>query len=109
MGWFKGNHRLGVGNDTMHRPGDKPPNDFGIHDMHGNLAEWCRDWYHEDFYKESVGARDPLCENSLSVHRVIRGGDWNDPTEACRSPSRNKNIPAHRRYDLGFRPTWSSP
>ena len=99
MGWYIRNS-----GDTTHPVGEKQPNDFGIHDMHGNVLEWCEDWYQEDFYQESTGARDPLCENSGSGLRVYRGGSWNSYARYCRSANRGRYTPSYRNYLLGLRP-----
>ena len=85
------------------------PNAFGLYNMHGNVIEWCRDRYQEDFYQESAGARDPLCENSGSEYRVMRGGSWSIRARACRSACRLPFRPSVRTGSLGFRPAWSSP
>ncbi len=103
MGWSIENSR-----QTIHPVGEKLRNDFGLHDMHGNVKEWCEDWYQEDFYQESTGARDPLCENSGSEYRVVRGGGfW--AAGLCRSADRSEGHPTNRYHSHGFRPAWSSP
>ncbi len=105
MGWY-GVIRHG----KPHPIGEKQANDFGIHDMHGNVSEWCEAWYQKDFYQESTGARDPLCENSDFGRRVTRGGSWFHDALSCRSAKRIASRPSRRSsHHLGFRPTWSPP
>ncbi len=103
MVWYKRNSR------RTHPVGEKEPNRFGLHEMHGNVREWCEDWYQSDYYDESAGANDPLCENSNSGWRVIRGGSWYVPAWYCRSAFRFKGHPSVHDFTVGFRPAWSSP
>jgi formylglycine-generating enzyme required for sulfatase activity len=62
------------------------PNDFGLHDMHGNVQEWCGDYYHKGYYKDSPAA-DPKGPNE-GKYRVVRGGAWNTFALACRTAKR---------------------
>jgi formylglycine-generating enzyme required for sulfatase activity len=82
------------------------PNGFGLHNMHGNVAEWCADVYDEDFYgKPESRANNPLCAAG-SGNRVVRGGGWFDRPRYCRSASRSWQDPAQRGGNLGFRPAF---
>jgi formylglycine-generating enzyme required for sulfatase activity len=81
------------------RVGSYPPNAWGLHDMHGNTYEWCRDWYHAKL----PGGADPDLSAATARSRVRRGGGWTDDGWACRSAFRLRFEP-ERRYDhIGFR------
>lgn len=77
------------------------PNSWGFYDMHGNLDEWCSDWYDAGYYLQgqSVNPRGP----STGSGRVLRGGCWIDGPPGCRSACRG-DLPATDRHDfVGFR------
>ena len=77
------------------------PNAFGLHDMHGNVLEFCRDWYGPDY--DQVGpATDPTGPAS-GEFRVLRGGDWSSYPKGCRSAQRYRDRPSIRCTNLGFR------
>ena len=81
--------------------GSFPPNAFGLYDMHGNVWEWCRDWY-GDYAGDATDATDPAGPSSGS-RRVLRGGCGFNDAEYCRSARRNGSSPGDRNSYLGFR------
>ena len=76
------------------------PNAWGLYDMHGNVWEWCLDWYVADLTAASV--TDPKGAASGSF-RVVRGGGWRDTASLCRSACRSSNTPSSRYLAYGFR------
>ncbi|MBF0127142.1 MAG: SUMF1/EgtB/PvdO family nonheme iron enzyme, partial [Magnetococcales bacterium] len=80
-----------------------PPNPFGLYDMHGNVHEWTRDWYAEDFYR-TAPVTNPVCLERDSGERVLRGGSWHASASRSRSASRDRYAPRLRDADIGFRP-----
>jgi formylglycine-generating enzyme required for sulfatase activity len=94
VGWYCGNS----GRRT-HSVARKKPNAWGLYDMHGNVAEWCSDWY--GLYPESP-LTDPVGPKS-GPGRVVRGGSWFSSAKNCRSASRFWWPPNSAGDTVGFR------
>ena len=96
FGWY--NKNCG---GRSHPVGTKLPNAFGLFDMHGNLYEWCSDFWDAKWYEKSP-LNDPNSQ-SASDQRVIRGGSWFRLAADCRSAFRNLASPSIRDRSSGFR------
>ncbi len=96
IGWFSANAF-----NHPHPVGQLKPNAWGLHDMHGNVREWCQDWYDASYYKTS-SAEDPPGPPSGAM-KVNRGGGWQSPAYVCRSAARRYNLPTERNSLIGFR------
>ena len=94
VGWYWCNS-----DETTHPVGLKQPNAWGLYDMHGNVYEWCLDWF-GDYPTEAV--TDPKGSVTGS-HRVVRGGAWNAFASGCRSAYRDHNRPDSNVSNYGFR------
>ncbi|MFF0290563.1 formylglycine-generating enzyme family protein [Streptomyces sp. NPDC005262] len=83
IAWYRGNSQ-----ERMHDVGGKQPNAWGLHDMLGNVWEWCWDIYDAEVY---------------GTYRVLRGGGWFDEHWSCRASVRRRSHPTFRVDDVGFR------
>ncbi|MDX1948616.1 MAG: formylglycine-generating enzyme family protein [Pirellulaceae bacterium] len=75
-------------NEKYQKVGQKKPNTWGLHDMHGNVSEWVLDQYTRKFYSTSEGAKNPLAIPLVEYPRVVRGGSWDADAALCRSAAR---------------------
>jgi formylglycine-generating enzyme required for sulfatase activity len=99
--WYENNMTNAV-KLYAHQVGLKKPNAFGLFDMHGNVYDWCNDYYAKDYYKQSP-EKDPLGPASGSL-RVLRGGSWIPRhSRDTRSAYRSWVDADFRYYDYGFR------
>ncbi len=97
--WFSSNS-----DGKTHPVGQKLPNDWGLYDMNGNVAELCSDWYDQNYYDESP-VEDPQGPDSSSTnHKVLRGGSNGNSESACTSTYRDHRSISFGTYsDMGFR------
>jgi len=99
--WFKAN-----ADKTTHPVKEKAANPWGLYDMHGNVSEWCNDFYAEGYDPQDPG-QDP-CGPDSGEMRVVRGGCWATSDESCRSSARGSESPGFvdvcfKREAYGFR------
>ena len=85
-----------------HPVGEKLANSWGLHDMHGNVWEWCEDVWHEDYNGAPVDGSVWLTGGEQTI-RSLRGGSWYDGVILCRSAIRHRYVAGKRNYFVGFR------
>ncbi|MDQ8192017.1 formylglycine-generating enzyme family protein [Roseibacillus persicicus] len=100
---FYGKKPYGIEKEGLYREKTTPvksfsANPWGLYDMHGNLYEWCADWYAD----QASGGLDPRGPDT-GDGRIIRGGTWNRVANSCRSAYRYSSGPESRSYNIGFR------
>jgi formylglycine-generating enzyme required for sulfatase activity len=102
-GWYDGN-----ANGKTHRVGEKISNALGLYDMHGNVWEWCRDAWVNDYAHLVNGMHvDQMVRSSEQVgencQRAMRGGSWGDSARGCQAADRDGWAPVNRYWGRGFR------
>jgi formylglycine-generating enzyme required for sulfatase activity len=99
IAWYEDNSMVN-GIRQPHPVALKKPNAWGLYDLHGNVAEWVKDWF--DYYGANPETDDPVGPTS-GAGRVIRGGAWASPPNGLRSAYRDGQYPNYRRSRTGFR------
>ncbi|MDF5721358.1 MAG: SUMF1/EgtB/PvdO family nonheme iron enzyme [Rhizonema sp. PD37] len=83
--------------------GKFPPNAFGLHEMHGNIWEWCQDTWHKSYKGAPSDDTAWLSENNNDYCRLLRGSSWHSPPEFCRSALRERKADGNEHHNVGFR------
>ena len=89
-----------------HPSAKKEPNAWGVYDMHGNVAEWCLDWF--GAYSHAGKSTDPTGPDT-GAYRIVRGGSWRQNAEAACSSARGRLEPVSRSPSIGLRIRRTAP
>jgi len=94
--WYRKNSQ-----NRTHPVGLLGSNTWGLYDMHGNVHEWCQDWFDREYYAQSP-SQSP-CGPAKGLAKSLRGGDWGSDEWYCRCASRSLGSPDRRSNRVGFR------
>lgn len=103
--WCGNNGAFGTPEYGTKVVGQKLANSWGLHDMHGNVWEWCQDWWHIDY--TGAPTDGSAWEAGGDTFRVLRGGDWGLSAADCRSARRNAVAPSSINSRVGLRIAWT--
>jgi len=92
----------GLYREQTTKVGRFPPNIFGLHDMHGNVWEWCADLWHEN-YEDAPTENSVWEQGGVEPFRLLRGGSWKSNPDSCRSAARIRSLSEYRNNTDGFR------
>lgn len=110
QGNYEGNYPYDGASEGEYRATAVPvrsfsPNPWGLFEVHGNVCEWCWDWFDDEI---SGSREDPIGLRS-GLRRALRGGGWPSTAKYCRSALRYRDYPGNRNFDLGFRLVRTAP
>jgi len=103
IGWGSADKAGWYNSDKTHPVGEKAPNSLGLHDMSGNVFEWCWDWWDDRYSSEAWENPHGPSSPPLDVHRVERGGSWKSRSGALCTWARRGWDPSKRENTIGFR------
>ncbi|MCQ2253101.1 MAG: formylglycine-generating enzyme family protein [Bacteroidales bacterium] len=91
--------------NILHPVGFGQPNQFGVYNLCGNVAEWCQEWYHDNAYTMTYGSKTNPTVNQISEYRSVRGASFDDLADNNINPKtfRDFNVPAGFHSNIGFR------